>query len=100
MIHYVKVRPLLNIILASEYPLSEDQVYRCLQVAQPSISHEEFRRRCQVLRRVLCLARDATLRPFHHSFAEWLCDVKHCTRRFLCSPECGHAMLAMQLTIR
>lgn len=98
--HFSKVRPLLNIVLASERPLSEEQMCRCLMVAQPSISNDELRRRCQVLRRVLCLARDETLRPFHHSFAEWLCDVKHCTQRFLCSPASGHAMLAMQLTLR
>ncbi|XP_054279760.1 ankyrin repeat domain-containing protein 50 isoform X1 [Macrosteles quadrilineatus] len=98
--HFSKVRPLLNIVLASERPLSEEQVCQCLLVSQPTLSSEELRRRCQVLRRVLCLARDETLRPFHHSFAEWLCDVKHCTQRFLCSPASGHAMLAMQLTLR
>lgn len=96
----MKVRPLLNTVLASHWPLSEEQVCRCLLVSQPSLSSEELRRRCQVLRRVLCLARDETLRPFHHSFAEWMCDVKHCTQRFLCSPANGHAMLAMQLTLK
>lgn len=38
---------------------------------------------------------DGTRILFHHSFAEWLLDVKHCTSRFLCSPADGHAMLAL-----
>lgn len=37
---------------------------------------------------------------FHHSFSEWLLDVKHCTRRFLCNAVSGHAALAMYYTLR
>ncbi|XP_032878074.1 ankyrin repeat domain-containing protein 50-like [Amblyraja radiata] len=36
----------------------------------------------------------------HHSLAQWLVDVKHCTRRYLCSREQGHAALAAWLTRR
>ncbi|GAB1604566.1 uncharacterized protein LOC115222487 [Argonauta hians] len=34
---------------------------------------------------------------FHHSFAEWLLDVKHCTPRFLCSAAEGHGTLALAM---
>lgn len=37
---------------------------------------------------------------FHHSFSEWLLDVKHCTRRFLCNAIAGHTALAMYYTLR
>lgn len=37
---------------------------------------------------------------FHHSFAEWLLDVKHCTQKYLCSATEGHAMLAAYYTFR
>ena len=37
---------------------------------------------------------------FHHSFAEWLLDVKHCTQKYLCSAIEGHAMLAVYYTLR
>lgn len=37
---------------------------------------------------------------FHHSFAEWLLDVKHCTQKYLCSVVEGHAMLAGYYTLR
>lgn len=98
--HFSKVRPLLNIILASEQPLTEKEVCSILSVSQPNLTGEELHRCCQIVRRVLCVARDDTLRPFHHSFSEWLIDVKHSTQRFLCSPASGHAMIAVYLTLR
>ncbi|RZF38779.1 hypothetical protein LSTR_LSTR008149 [Laodelphax striatellus] len=98
--HFSKVRPLLNIILASEQPLTEKEVCSILNVSQPNLTGDELHRCCQIVRRVLCVSRDETLRPFHHSFSEWLIDVKHSTQRFLCSPASGHAMIAMYLTLR
>jgi len=52
----------------------------------------------EVLKKVLVEGVDGTRMLFHHSFAEWLLDVKHCTPRFLCSPSEGHAMLALSFT--
>jgi hypothetical protein len=49
---------------------------------------------------VLAVCKDGTLLLFHHSFSEWLLDVKHCTQKYLCSASEGHAMLAMSYTLR
>jgi hypothetical protein len=37
---------------------------------------------------------------FHLSFQEWLCDVKYCTRIFLCDPAEGHAAITLRLAER
>ncbi|XP_024083826.1 ankyrin repeat domain-containing protein 50 isoform X1 [Cimex lectularius] len=98
--HFAKVRPLLNIILASEKGLTEAEVTSILSTCDNTLSREDLKRRCQVARRVLSTSLDLTLRPFHNSFAEWLLDVKHCTQRYLCSSSAGHAMIIMHLTTR
>ncbi|XP_073990812.1 uncharacterized protein isoform X1 [Rhodnius prolixus] len=98
--HFAKVRPLLNVILASERGLTEAEVSAILSTCDSGLSKEDLKRRCQVARRVLSTAPDLTLRPFHNSFAEWLLDVKHCTQRYLCSAPSGHAMIIMHLTAR
>lgn len=96
----LQVRPLLNVILASERGLTEAEVSAILSTCDSGLSKEDLKRRCQVARRVLSTAPDLTLRPFHNSFAEWLLDVKHCTQRYLCSAPSGHAMIIMHLTAR
>ncbi|KAL1139608.1 hypothetical protein AAG570_006590 [Ranatra chinensis] len=98
--HFAKVRPLLNVILASERALTEAEVSSILHSCDKSLSKDDLKRRCQVARRVLNTAPDMTLRPFHNSFAEWLLDVKHCTQRYLCSAASGHAMIIMHLSAR
>uniref|UniRef100_A0A914WY43 Ankyrin repeat domain-containing protein 50 n=1 Tax=Plectus sambesii TaxID=2011161 RepID=A0A914WY43_9BILA len=37
---------------------------------------------------------------FHLSFQEWLCDVKYCTRTFLCDAAEGHAAITQRLANR
>lgn len=37
---------------------------------------------------------------FHNSYAEWLVDVKHCTRRFLCDLADGAGSLAMWMSLK
>jgi hypothetical protein len=68
--------------------------------ANTVMSREDFQKRLHLLRRVLAVCKDGTLLLFHHSFAEWLLDVKHCTQKYLCSASEGHAMLAMSHTLR
>ena len=92
------VQPVLNIILAARRPLTELELYSCALTRCTSLTFAEFRRRVDVLSKVLVESRDGTRILFHHSFAEWLLDVKHCTPRFLCSPPEGHAMLALSFT--
>jgi hypothetical protein len=97
---FSKVQPLLNVILASRRPLTQDQLYQCVWTANTALSREDFQKRLHLLRRVLAVCKDGTLLLFHHSFAEWLLDVKHCTQKYLCSASEGHAMLAMSHTLR
>ncbi|BES94896.1 ankyrin repeat domain 50 [Nesidiocoris tenuis] len=98
--HFSKVRPLLNVILASEHGLAEAEICSILSCCDSSLSKEDLKRRCQVARRVLFTASDMSLRPFHNSFAEWLLDVKHCSQKYLCSASAGHAMIIIYLTSR
>lgn len=98
--HFAKVRPLLNIILASEKALTEEEVSNILVSCEKNMSKDDLRRRLQVGRRVLITGPDLTLRPFHNSFAEWLVDVKHCTQRYLCSVQAGRAMIIVHLSMR
>lgn len=87
-------------ILASPEPLLEEQLHSIIHSVYQSMSVEEFRRRFNLLRRIFSLPRDLKSIQFHHSFGEWFLDVKHCTRRFLCSANEGHAMIILHNTIR
>jgi len=94
------VRPLLNVILASPEPLSEEQLSSIIHSVYQYMSVDEFHKRFSLLRRIFSLPRDSKIIQFHHSFGEWFLDVKHCTRRFLCSANEGHAMIAFHYTLR
>ncbi|CAG9794412.1 unnamed protein product [Diatraea saccharalis] len=75
-------------------------LYKCLLTKEYSVTREDFNRRLHLLRRILVMERSSGyLSIFHHSFASWLTDVKHCTRRYLCCPLDGHAQLAMYYTL-
>lgn len=91
----MQVRPLLNVILASPEPISEEQLSNIIHSVYQHISPDDFHKRFNLLRRIFSLPRDSKTILFHHSFGEWFLDVKHCTRRFLCSANEGHAMIAI-----
>ncbi|XP_034186641.1 uncharacterized protein LOC117607256 isoform X3 [Osmia lignaria lignaria] len=97
---FAKVQPLLNVILAAKLPITQEILYKCVKTACVSITIEDFNRRLHLLRRVISVSRAGALMLFHHSFAEWLLDVKHCTQKYLCSAVEGHAMLAAYYTLR
>ncbi|XP_011499248.1 PREDICTED: ankyrin repeat domain-containing protein 50 [Ceratosolen solmsi marchali] len=97
---FAKVQPLLNVILAAKLPISQSILFDCVRTANPLLTQEDFNRQLHLLRRVISVSRAGALMLFHHSFAEWLLDVKHCTQKYLCSATEGHAMLAMQYTLR
>ncbi|XP_076389579.1 uncharacterized protein LOC100877696 isoform X3 [Megachile rotundata] len=97
---FAKVQPLLNVILAAKLPITQEILYKCVKTACVSITIEDFNRRLHLLRRVISVSRAGALMLFHHSFAEWLLDVKHCTQKYLCSAIEGHAMLAAYYTLR
>ncbi|CAH2101957.1 unnamed protein product [Euphydryas editha] len=95
-----KVRLLLDVLLAARCGVTEDMLYKCLLSKEYSVTREDFNRRLHLLRRILVMERSTGyLRLFHSSFAAWLLDVKHCTRRYLCAPPDGHAALAMYYTL-
>jgi len=95
---FAAVQPVLNVILAARRPLTELELYSCAVTRAFSLAFVDFQHQMDVLRKVLLEGQDGTRILFHHSFAEWLLDVKHCTPRFLCSPSEGHAMLALSFT--
>ncbi|XP_063219740.1 ankyrin repeat domain-containing protein 50 [Bacillus rossius redtenbacheri] len=97
---FSKVLPLLNAILAARRPLTQEQLYHVVWTSNTTMSREEYQKRLHLLRRVISVCKDGTLLLFHHSFAEWLLDVKHCTQKYLCSAAEGHAMLAMNSTLQ
>ena len=94
-----KVQPVLNVILAARRPLTEMELYSCVYTRNGSLTFEEFKARLQLLAKILTDGRDETKILFHHSFAEWLLDVKHCTQKYLCTAADGHGMLAMSFTM-
>ncbi|KAG8137193.1 hypothetical protein E2320_005705 [Naja naja] len=62
----------------------------------PPGARESFQNHLATLAGLLQQGPGDTCTFFHLSFAEWLCDVKHCTWRYHCCPARGHALLAMR----
>lgn len=96
---FSKVQPLLNVILAAKCALNEALLYDIIKIYNAKITPEDFRKRFHLLRRVLVVSKNGTIRLFHHSFAEWLLDIKHCTQKYLCNIFHGHCILAMYYTL-
>ncbi|XP_057668460.1 ankyrin repeat domain-containing protein 50 [Diorhabda carinulata] len=96
---FAKVQPLLNVILAAKCALNDALLYDIIKVYNPKITAEDFKKRYQLLRRVVVVSKGGTIRLFHHSFAEWLLDIKHCTQKYLCNIFQGHCILAMYYTL-
>jgi len=92
---FAKIQPILNAILASRTPLSEQELYSCAKTRNTSLTKDEFYKRLKLLSKILIEGPDHKKILFHHSFAEWLLDVKHCTQKYLCIATEGHGMLAM-----
>ncbi|XP_013785326.1 ankyrin repeat domain-containing protein 50-like [Limulus polyphemus] len=95
---FSKVQPLLNVILATRKPLTEEELFQCAWTRNTQLTWEEFQKRLALLEKLLIEDKNGTKILFHHSFAEWLLDVKHCTQKYLCHASEGHAMLAMKYT--
>lgn len=96
---FAKVQQLLNVILAAKCVLNEALLYDIFKVYNPKISQDDFKKRFSLLRRVIVISKTGTIRLFHHSFAEWLLDIKHCTQKYLCNIFHGHCILAMYYTL-
>lgn len=96
---FSKIQPILNVILASRKPLTEEQLFSCVQTSNFSLTKEDFDKRMALLSKILIEGDGDSKILFHHSFAEWLLDVKHCTQKYLCTATEGHGMLAMHYTM-
>ncbi|KAF7232728.1 hypothetical protein EG68_09224 [Paragonimus skrjabini miyazakii] len=109
------VRPILEVLLASEQTLSEADLYSILAVVQPGCTKTIFQNQLNLLDKVLVTmsveqehkefgfayqsftsketvdrcSRQRKIHFFHPSFAEWLLDVKHCTTNYLCDRSNG-----------
>lgn len=96
--HFSKLRPLFCVLLASTHPMTESELYSCARTRNLSLTKEDFGERLGLMSRLLITHSENRLALFHHSFAEWLQDVKVCTQKYLCSQAEGHAMLALRYT--
>ena len=96
---FSKIQPILNVILASRRPLSDEELFYSVQIKNTSLIEEEFQKRMKLLSKILITSPDGTKILFHHSFAEWLLDVKHCTQKYLCNASEGHSMLSLYASL-
>ena len=97
--HFTKIQPILNVILAARRPLTENELYTCVYTRNTELIYEDFKAGLDMLSKLLIEGKDGTKIVFHHSFAEWLLDVKHCTQKYLCHASEGHGMLALSFTL-
>ncbi|XP_054830653.1 ankyrin repeat domain-containing protein 50-like [Eublepharis macularius] len=96
---FAGIRPLLEALLAAPRPLWPEELHAAVWTRQP-VPWEEFEKRLAALAALVQKGHGGTCILFHASFAEWLCDVKHCTQKYLCRPASGHALLAMSVSCR
>lgn len=96
---FAKVQPLLNVILAAKCVLNETLLFDIVKIYNPKMTSEDFRKRFNLIKRILVISNNGAIRLFHHSFAEWLLDIKHCTQKYLCNIYQGHCILAMYYTL-
>lgn len=97
---YMKIRPILNILLACSDAVDKEFVYNCLKTHNYTIDYEEFERRLTLMKNILEVDEErGTIKIFHNSFCEWLIDVKFSTKKFLCDINEGHLMIAMYYTL-
>ncbi|XP_078514830.1 uncharacterized protein LOC144773580 [Lissotriton helveticus] len=98
---FARIQPLLNVMLAAHHPLTPEELYAAVWTKQMTSSGwDEFQRKLDSLSKLLVEGPNRTKILFHHSFAEWLLDVKYCTQKYLCNAAEGHGMLAMGLSCR
>lgn len=97
---YMKIRPILNILLACNDHVDKTFVFNCLRTHNYTIDYEEFQTRLDLMKNILEIDEERdTIKIFHNSFCEWLIDVKFSTKKFLCDLNEGHLLIAMYYTL-
>ena len=88
---YVKVRHLLDVIVASREPLTAREIGACLNCDAFDVEQE--------LQRVADFfpERDGRYQGFHKSITDWLSGVEGRSRRFRVNVENGHQLLAARI---
>ena len=94
--NFAKVRPLVNILLASN-TLSECELYEVVSIAGAVSSRETFQKYlCQLRPLVVKLVQsggDQQVSLYHPSLAEWFSQTKFCGPAFACSGEDGLTLI-------
>ena len=84
--NFAKVRPLVNILLASD-TLSEAELYEVVSIAGAVSSQETFQKYMCQLRPLLARSQPSAAQLYHPSLAEWFTQTKFCGPAFACSSE-------------
>ncbi|KAL9892310.1 uncharacterized protein ACN2A1_007938 isoform 2-T2 [Glossina fuscipes fuscipes] len=93
---YMKIRPVLNILLASSGYVDKLFLFNCIRTHNYTIDNEEFEKRLLLMKNILLYDDDQKrLKIFHNSFCDWLVDVKFATKKFICDVNEGHIMISM-----
>ncbi|XP_037949813.1 uncharacterized protein LOC119680877 [Teleopsis dalmanni] len=93
---YMKIRPLLNVLLASSGYVDKLFLFNCLRTHNYTIDTDEFEKRLHLMKNILAYDTEQTrLKIFHNSFSDWLVDVKFATKKFICDVNEGHVMISM-----
>lgn len=93
---YMKIRPVLNVLLASSGYVDKLFLFNCLRTHNYTIDNEEFEKRLHLMKNILLYDCDQRrLKIFHNSFSDWLVDVKFATKKFICDVNEGHVMISL-----
>ncbi|XP_061402780.1 uncharacterized protein LOC133338630, partial [Musca vetustissima] len=93
---YMKIRPVLNVLLASSGYVDKLFLFNCLRTHNYTIDNEEFEKRLHLMKNILLYDSDQKrLKIFHNSFSDWLVDVKFATKKFICDVNEGHVMISL-----
>ena len=89
--NFAKVRPLVNILLASD-TLSEAELYEVVSIAGAVSSQETFQKYMCQLRPLLARSQPSAAQLYHPSLAEWFTQTKFCGPAFACGSEVSEAL--------
>ncbi|XP_067617175.1 ankyrin repeat domain-containing protein 50 [Eurosta solidaginis] len=94
---YMKIRPLLNVLLASSGYVDKLFLFNCLRTHNYVIDTDEFEKRLHLMKNIVAYdsGDQQRLKIFHNSFCDWLVDVKFATKKFICDVNEGHVMVSM-----